>query len=142
MPILRGTGIFGKSMTILTLRTDKPEAEIGLYENKKQVAYKTWEAHRQLAETLSQKIEELLRLNQKSLQDIGGIVVFQGPGSFTGLRIGLSVVNTLAYSLNCPIVATTDDWIKSGVARLLNGESDKVALPEYGSPVHITAQKK
>lgn len=129
-------------MIILTLRTDKPEAEIGLFDDQKQLAYETWQAHRQLAETLHQKISQVLAANHKTFDDIGGIVIFSGSGSFTGLRIGVSVANTLAYSLSCPIVGVIDVDIKTGIPRLLNGESDKQVLPEYGSPVHITAQKK
>ncbi len=47
-------------MIILTIRTDKPEAEIGLYDGEQQLAYEMWSAHRQLAETIHTKIKELL----------------------------------------------------------------------------------
>jgi tRNA threonylcarbamoyladenosine biosynthesis protein TsaB len=130
-------------MIILTLRTDKPEAEIGLYDGEKQLAYETWTAHRQLAETLHRKVEELLRGQGKEWSDIEGIVCFQGPGSFTGLRIGLTVGNALAYSYALPIVATLEpNWLETGVSRLLNGESDTRAMPFYGADAHITVQKK
>lgn len=129
-------------MLILTLRTDKTKAEIGLYENEKQLAYGSWEAHRQLAETIHKKIEKLLQSKQKKLSDIQGIIVYKGPGSFTGLRIGISVANTISYSLSIPIIAETDAWIEFGIKKILEGKSDKVALPDYGSPVHITKQKK
>ena len=129
-------------MIILTLRTDKPEAELGIYDDLQQLTYFTWEAHRQLAETLHQKIREILDTKGSSLNDIGGIVVFEGPGSFTGLRIGISVANALAHSLQIPVVASSDNWIESGIERLLSGESDKIALPKYGAPVHITKQRK
>ncbi len=125
-------------MIILTLRTDKPEAEIGLYDDEKQLAYESWEAHRQLAETIHQKIRGLA-----GPRDIQGIVVYKGPGSFTGLRIGLSVANALAYSLAAPITATNgDDWIKLGIQQLRSGKSGKIALPEYGAPVHTTLPRK
>lgn len=129
-------------MLIITLRTDKPEAEIGLYDDQTQLAYETWIAHRKLAETIHVKIDELLTGNHTSQQEIGGIVVFKGPGSFTGLRIGITVANALAASIPAPIVASGDpQWLENGIARLMDGENDTVALPEYGAAVHITAQK-
>lgn len=130
-------------MIILTLRTDKPESEIGLYDNETQLAYEVWPAHRQLAETLHIKIGDLLDSVDKNLHEINGIVVYQGPGSFTGLRIGIATANALAYGIGCPVVgAASTDWLETGIKRLLAGENDTVALPEYGASVHITQQKK
>lgn len=130
-------------MLVLTLRTDKPEAELGLYTDDKQIDYESWQAHRELSETIHKKLDELLTRQGKSLQDVGGIVGFQGPGSFTGLRIGLTVANTLAYGLGIPALTSAgDDWQKTGIQRLKAGEADKVLLPEYGSSPHITKPKK
>lgn len=129
-------------MIILTIRTDRPEAEVGLYDDRAQLVYEVWQAHRALAETLHAKIQQIVQSQQKQLSDIEGIVVYKGPGSFTGLRIGMTVANTLAYSLQVPIVANTNRWIEDGIERLLAGENESVALPEYGAPVHITTPKK
>ena len=130
-------------MLILTLRTDKPEAELALYEGDKQLTAKNWQAHRQLAETIHTTIDEMLQSQKKSAHDIEGIVAYQGPGSFTGLRIGLSVANALAYSLAIPAVAATGStWQVDGIRDLLRGKSSEVLLPEYGADVHITEQKK
>lgn len=130
-------------MLILTMRTDKPEAELGLYDHSTQMAYETWHAHRQLAETIHIKLRDLLEDQNKSIYDVEGVVLYKGPGSFTGLRIGASVADALAYSLNVAIVGTNgDNWQLDGATRLQNNEDDKVVQLEYGSPVHITKQKK
>ena len=77
------------------------------------------------------------------LKDLSGIVVFKGPGSFTGLRIGFSVANAFAYSLGLPVVSgMQDNWAMEGIRRILSGENEVVALPEYGREPHITQQKK
>lgn len=129
-------------MIILTIRADKAEAEIGLYSDDKQMAYERWQAHRQLAETIHIKINELLRAQGLDWHNIEALVAFKGPGSFTGLRIGLTVVNSLADGLTIPIVGCSgDDWQDDGIKRLMNGQNDKLVLPDYGAEPHITAQR-
>lgn len=130
-------------MIILTIRSDKPEAEVGLYDGQNQLAYDTWQAHRELGQTLHLRIRDLLQGQGKEWTDIQGIIAFQGPGSFTGLRIGLSVANALAYAQNIPVVTTLDEnWINKGIERLLKGENDNIAMPEYGAEANITQPRK
>lgn len=130
-------------MIILTLRTDKPEAELGLYDNKEQLAYIKWQAHRQLAETIHKQIREILNKSSISLDGVEGLVCFKGPGSFTGLRIGLSVVNALAYAQNIPIVTSFgDNWLEDGIKKLLAEKNEKIGLPKYGRPAATTPPHK
>jgi len=130
-------------MLILTIRTDKPEAQVGLFEDAEQLAYEKWQAHRELSKTIHSKIKGLLQSQKKDWKDIKGVVCFKGPGSFTGLRIGLTVGNALAYSLGIPIVsAEGDDWIAEGIKRHNNNENEKVAIPEYGAEANITKPRK
>ena len=130
-------------MLILTLRTDKPEAEIGLYDGERKLAYESWQAHRQLAETIHKKIQTLLAGQAKDIADIEGVVMYKGPGSFTGLRIGLSVGNALAASYDLPVSGQTgEEWITQGIIEILNGAGSPAVMPEYGAPVHITSPKK
>lgn len=128
---------------ILGLRTDKPEAELYLIKENEVEASYTWEAHRQLSDTLLVKIEALLEKEDITLQDLTAIVVFAGPGSFTGLRIGISVANTLAYSLQLPIASGTgEDWQKQALEGLSGQNGPQVIVPEYGAEAHITLPRK
>ena len=130
-------------MLILGIRTDKPEAELYLYEDNQVIASETWEAHRKLGETIHLQIKDLLDANSKTLSGLEGLVIYQGPGSFTGLRIGISVFNALADSLDLPICgAEGEDWLEVSIKEILTGNNHKIVLPEYGAPVHITKQKK
>lgn len=130
-------------MLILTVRTDKPEAEIGLYKDNQQLDYLVWQAHRELAETIHTRIKELLEAHSYNFVDLEGLAVFKGPGSFTGLRIGAAVANALAASLNIPVCgASTEQWKETGIQSLLDGNNDRVVMPEYGSAPNITAPRK
>ena len=130
-------------MLVLTIRSDKQVAEIGLYDNEQELAYETWQAHRQLAETIHKKINNLLKQHNKKWSDIQGVVVYKGPGSFTGLRIGLSVANALAVSLNIPISGYTGEgWRAAGTKSLQAGQNDQLVIPEYGAEVHTTTPRK
>jgi tRNA threonylcarbamoyladenosine biosynthesis protein TsaB len=130
-------------MIILGLRTDKPEAELYLFDGSKKLAELRWSAHLKLAETLNAKITEILNKSSISYDELGGIAVYKGPGSFTGLRIGMSVVNALAYAQKIPIIARTgESWLDNAIGDLLDGKNDKIAAPEYGAPVRVTQPKK
>jgi tRNA threonylcarbamoyladenosine biosynthesis protein TsaB len=102
-----------------------------------------WESGRTLAKGLLGYLHDNLQKHGKTWTAITGIVAFKGPGSFTGLRIGLTVLNTLADSESVPIVGTTgDDWQLIGMTRLEKGENDELVMPEYGGEPHITTPRK
>jgi len=130
-------------MLILTIRTDKPESEIGLFEDLNQLTYLEWHAHLELAETIHTKVSTLLKDIQKTWHELGGLVVYKGPGSFTGLRIGIAFANTLSYSLDIPIIGESSElWADLGIKKLLQNKNDKNVVPEYGAEAHITLPKK
>lgn len=57
------------------------------------------------AEKLHVFIEEIIAESNISVQDLAAIAVSQGPGSYTGLRIGVSAAKGLCYALNIPLIA-------------------------------------
>lgn len=102
-----------------------------------------WEANRSLAKGLLKFLSDSLTELKMDLKDVAGIGVLLGPGSFTGLRIGITVANTLADNLSTPIVGETgDDWQDKALGRLRDGQNDQIALPHYGSQPHITSPRK
>lgn len=130
-------------MIILALRTDKPLAEVDLYQDGQRLGGIAWEAHRALAETLYQKIAILLAEHGYSLADVGGIICYEGPGSFTGLRIGLAAANALAYALGVPVSGARDgEWPAAALRAHQDGAAAGPVLPFYGAEANITLPKK
>ncbi len=129
---------------ILTLKTGTEENLLELRNSNGEIKFsETWPASKELSEELPGKIEDALSLLSLNFEDISGIVVFKGPGSFTGLRIGITVVNTIADQVGVPIVGQTGEiWIEEGLARLKLSKNDKIVLPEYGGGANITKPRK
>lgn len=127
---------------ILALRTDKPLAELVLLGGSKEVARYEWEAHRTLAATLVGKIQTFLADNNSATDKLSGIIVFSGSGSFTGLRIGATVANALAYSHNIPVVAGEGDaWLDEGIQKFAQANTGKYVVPTYDREPNITKPK-
>lgn len=127
---------------ILAIRTDRPQAELYLYDLDTQIAKYVWEAHRELADSLHAKIKVLLDKNKTSLKDLTGIIVFTGEGSFTGLRIGTATANALAYGLNIPVVAGEGEkWIEQGLIDINKSKPGEYVIPKYSSAPNITKPK-
>ena len=102
-----------------------------------------WEAGRTLARDMLAYLRDRLAERGASFDNIEGIGVKSGPGSYTGLRIGLSVLNTLAQAQAVPIVgAKGDDWQAECLARLRSGENDMIVMPFYGGEAHVTVPRK
>ena len=125
---------------ILYLDTSTPTARIWLDEN-----YFEHETNRNLAKNLLSLITEDIRAKNASdfLHHITAIAIMRGPGSYTGLRIGITVANTLASYLQIPIIGETGPtWRQKAQTRLKNGENHHQVLPLYNQPPKTTTPKK
>ena len=130
-------------MKILVLKTDGPTTYLATYDDLSLISELHWESGRELARDILKNIRELLQSSQLNPEELEGILCFSGPGSFTSLRIGITVANTLAYAQNVPIVSTTgDDWVVGGINQLLAGANEKIVVPLYGAEPTITVHKK
>lgn len=128
---------------ILSINTAEKQSHINFYNGDGIFFSYDWESDRQLADNLLAELKKCLSKCNLSWSDLEGIVVFRGPGSFTSLRIGLTVVNTISYIEGIPIIGEIGaEWELAALKRLKNMENDKIVLPYYGSEAHITLPKK
>lgn len=101
-----------------------------------------WDSGRALSDELIQHILMLFQNSNTTLNDLKGIIIFSGPGSFTSLRIGHSVANALADGLTIPVVGTAgENWIIDGITELNTSNTKESALPFYGAEANITKPK-
>lgn len=127
---------------ILAIRTDKPEAELYLYDGDRQIDSYSWLAERNLAAELLPKLQDLLMKNSIKQKDLTAIIIYTGSGSFTGLRIGTTVANSLAYSLKITIVEAKDeDWLIAGLQTIKTSKLGSYVVPKYNAEPNITKPK-
>lgn len=81
------------------------------------------------AEHLLEFIHEKLKENHSDWHDLTEIEFMSGPGSFTGLRIGATIVNTLSHELNVPL-------------KDHRGKLHKQIIPDYGRGANISKPRK
>ena len=92
------------SPILLTIQTASPAGSIALTAGDRLLAEFNLDVRKTPTEWLLQSIEELLDKTDIKQTDIDGIAVVHGPGSFTGLRVGLATAKGLSLALGCPLL--------------------------------------
>lgn len=90
---------------ILHIETATDICSVILADNGIVIAEKTSEPIRDHASSLAVFIDEVLKLAGVSPSELKAVTVSKGPGSYTGLRIGVSTAKGLCYALNIPLIA-------------------------------------
>lgn len=88
----------------LAIDTSTEIAGIALSSQGEIIAELTWHAGQSHTTELVPNLICILEQNRLNLKDMNGIIVAKGPGSFNGLRVGMSFAKGLALSLNIPLV--------------------------------------
>lgn len=92
---------------ILAIDTASHVAAIALYDEDGVAAEHSWTSRAHHTVDLMPNIVTLLQQQRVTPADLSGLAVGRGPGSFTGLRIGLSVVKGLALAQGIPVVGVS-----------------------------------
>jgi tRNA threonylcarbamoyladenosine biosynthesis protein TsaB len=90
---------------LLAIDTSTHAISLALYNGNQLVAETTWAAHNRHSVLLVPQIEALLGLAQCQPTNLRALAVAQGPGSFSGLRVGISTAKGMAMALGLPLLA-------------------------------------
>ncbi len=91
-------------MRVLAFDSSSNQLSLALVEDQKILNQTIIAESNQQSQLLVVEIEKLLRQNNIWYQDLDLVTTIQGPGSFTGVRIGLSVAKTIHVATNLPII--------------------------------------
>jgi len=91
-------------MISLFLDTSTKNITISIIKNSEQIYFFHEQVFEQLSVVILPMIDEALKKCSLKISDIKRIYVITGPGSFTGVRIGLTIVKVLAWSLNIDLI--------------------------------------
>lgn len=105
-------------MLILAADTSGPQASVGLATEAGPLAELNLNLGQTHSETLFPMIETLLRSTGHTYADLTGLASVIGPGSFTGIRIGVSALKMMAWNLGCPVYPVSSLQALAASARL------------------------
>jgi len=88
----------------LAIDTSTDTASVAIVQNSQVLAELTWHCEQNHTTELFPRLLQLLSQVKLSPESISGIIVAKGPGSFNGLRVGVSTAKGLAFSLGRPII--------------------------------------
>ncbi|MCK4760437.1 MAG: tRNA (adenosine(37)-N6)-threonylcarbamoyltransferase complex dimerization subunit type 1 TsaB [Candidatus Aminicenantes bacterium] len=94
-------------MIILAVDTTTFTGSVALLEKTRLIAEVNTDSSSTYSERLLPAVDFLLKTNQLNIQDMDGFAVSVGPGSFTGIRIGLSTVKSFSYASGKPVAGVS-----------------------------------
>lgn len=100
-------------MYTLFIDTHSNKINIVLFKNEKILVKKEVETEQNHSITTMPILIEVLKQGNIEVSDVKEIIVINGPGSFTGIRIGVTIAKTLAYTLDIPIKVMSSLLIKA-----------------------------
>ena len=117
-------------MLILACDTSNSTCCAGLYEDGKELMFELNNSGRTHSETFMPIVDKIVKESGKSYKDIDAVAVTVGPGSFTGIRIGLSAVKGLCLAMGKPCIpVSSTKALALSVENITAEEKDSVFIP-------------
>lgn len=116
------------SMFNLVIEASNQSLSVALFQDGKVVSNVHLEKTLQHSIHLAPAVEEVMTNGQCTYAQLENVVVSNGPGSYTGLRIGITFAKTLGQTLNIPIIPVSSlQMLSESVANY----GDKIVVPFY-----------
>ncbi len=112
---------------ILNIDTSTETAGISLAEDGKELASARNGNQQDHAAWLHQAIKKLLNDTAHTLQQLDAVAITEGPGSYTGLRVGMAAAKGFCYSLNIPLI--TENTLKTMAQAAKSTSSAELICP-------------
>lgn len=113
---------------ILSIETSTTVCSVALHDKGKTIAYLEEQQPNSHAAVLTVLIEKLFLDQKIPIQNIDALAISSGPGSYTGLRIGVSVAKGICFALKKPLIAVSTLQIIAAHAASLIPTSDNTTL--------------
>lgn len=123
------------------------QINLALFSDAKKEVERSIEVDLNYSEKLLPEIDALLTEAQLTLKDLSSIVVVHGPGRFSALRTGITTANTLAWSLNIPVIgidleSSDEESVIKHISSVTEQHFTKPVIPHYGQEPNISIPKK
>ena len=140
------------AMKILSFDTSNNLASVAIMHNEELLSYSSTEQNSKQAEKLFQLIEQNLQQANLQLTDIDLVSLTNGPGSFTGVRIGLAAALGLQMGCKAQFIALTNfqvlawqaknRYANSPIAVLLDARREQVYLQQFNAELEALTEAK
>lgn len=126
-------------MKILGIDTSTMAANVAVLEDDKLICEYTINTKKTHSQKLMPMIENMLKLSDIEIKDIDAIAICVGPGSFTGLRIGMATAKAMAHVNNIPLIGVNSlevlganmDLCNKKVCSILDAQRNQVYTCKY-----------
>ncbi|HEX3099407.1 MAG TPA: tRNA (adenosine(37)-N6)-threonylcarbamoyltransferase complex dimerization subunit type 1 TsaB [Patescibacteria group bacterium] len=87
-------------------------------------------------------LEQFLKHQKVKLESLTKVIVCSGPGSFTGIRVGVALAQALGFALKIPVLAIPKSKVPKDIRKLDSVKGTKTLVMHYGQKPNITTAKK
>ena len=129
-------------MIYLGINTTNDLIELKLFECEGLIDQGEWTSGRNQTEELLSLVEKILQKNKIQKEELSGILVCMGPGSYTGIRVSVTTANFLAFGLNKPVFGYLVGKEREALVQIQSAKNfESPVLPFYENEPFITKTK-